>query len=93
MLSRFVTGQSNNFGRMSDPVVDQLYEAQSKEMDERKRIQLVKEIDKHILEKAWMIQGLWTTRLEVRSARVHNYEPMPSHWLNRRFEDAWLAAK
>jgi peptide/nickel transport system substrate-binding protein len=93
MLSRFVTGQSNNFGRMSDPVVDQLYEAQSKEMDERKRIKLVKEIDKHILEKAWMIQGLWTTRLEVRSARVHNYEPMPSHWLNRRFEDAWLAAK
>jgi peptide/nickel transport system substrate-binding protein len=93
MLSRFVTGNSNNWGRMSDPIVDQLYEAQSKEMDEQKRNQLVKEIDKRILEKAWMIQGLWTTRLEVRTARVQNYKPMPSHWLNRRFEDAWLAAK
>jgi len=29
----------------------------------------------------------------VRTARLRNYEPMPSHWNNRRFEDAWLAVK
>jgi peptide/nickel transport system substrate-binding protein len=93
ILDKFVTGQPENWGRMSDPIIDQLFAAQSREMNEAKRIELVKELDKRILEKAWRIQGLWTTRLEVRTARLRNYEPMPSHWNNRRFEDVWLAAK
>jgi peptide/nickel transport system substrate-binding protein len=93
LLDKFVTGQPENWGRMSDPIVDQLFAAQAREMNEEKRIQLVREIDKHMLEKVWRIPGLWTTRLEVRTARLQNYEPMPSHWNNRRFEDVWLAAK
>jgi len=93
LLDKFVTGQPENWGRMSDPVVDQLFAAQAKEMDEQKRIQLVKEMQKRILEKVWRIPGAWTTRLEVRTARLRNYEPLPSHWNNRRFEDVWLAAK
>ena len=93
MLDKFVTGQPENWGRMSDPVVDDLFALQSKEMNEAKRIQLVKQMSRRVLEKAWRIHGLWTTRLEVRTARLRNYEPMPSHWNNRRFEDAWLADK
>jgi hypothetical protein len=86
-------GAQENFGRFSDTVVDGLFAQQAKEMNEQKRIQLVKEIDKRVLEKVWRIQGLWYTRLEVRSARIRNYEPQPSHWMNRRFEDVWLAEK
>jgi peptide/nickel transport system substrate-binding protein len=93
MLVKFTTGASSNWGRFSDPVVDQLFQQQTREMDESKRIQLVKQIDKRILQKAWRIQGLWATRPEVRSAKLRNYEPQPSHWMNRRFEDVWLAAK
>jgi peptide/nickel transport system substrate-binding protein len=93
MLDKFVTGAQENFGRFSDPVVDALFAQQAREMNEQKRIQLVKEIDKRILEKVWRIQGLWYTRVEVRSAKIRNYEPQPSHWMNRRFEDVWLAAK
>jgi peptide/nickel transport system substrate-binding protein len=93
LLDKFVTGQPENYGRMSDPVIDGLFAQQAREMNEQKRIQLVKEIDKRILEKVWRIPGLWTTRLEVRTARMRNYEPLPSHWNNRRFEDVWLAAK
>jgi peptide/nickel transport system substrate-binding protein len=93
MLDKFVTGAQENWGRFSDPVVDALYAQQSREVDEQKRIQLVKDMDKRILEKAWRIQGLWTARLEARSARIRNYEPQPSHWMNRRFEDVWLAEK
>ena len=93
MLDKFVTGASENWGRLSDPVVDKLYEQQSQEMDEQKRIELVKQIDRRVLEKAWRIPGLWTSRLEVRSAKIHNYTPQPSHWMNRRFEDVWLAEK
>jgi peptide/nickel transport system substrate-binding protein len=93
MLDKFVTGAQENWGRFSDPMVDALFAQQSREMDEQKRIQLVKEIDKRVLQKAWRIHGLWNTRLEVRSARIRNYEPQPSHWMNRRFEDVWLAEK
>ena len=50
-------------------------------------------MQKEILKKAWWIPGLWATRLEVRSARLRNYEPMPSHWMNRQLEDVWLAEK
>jgi hypothetical protein len=63
------------------------------ERDEQQRAQLVKDMQKRILEKTWVIPGLWWTRLEVRSARIRNYEPMPSHWLNRRLEDVWLTEK
>jgi len=93
LLDKFITGASENWGRFSDPVVDKLYEQQSQEMDEQKRIELVQQIDRRVLEKVWRIQGLWTTRLEVRAAKIRNYEPMPSHWSNRRFEDVWLAEK
>jgi len=93
MLVRYTTGASANYGRFSDPVVDGLFQQQAREMDEQKRKQLVQQIDRRILEKVWRIQGLWTNRLEVRSAKIRNYEPQPSHWMNRRFEDVWLAEK
>jgi peptide/nickel transport system substrate-binding protein len=74
-------------------VVDQLFEQQKVERDAQKRAQLVHDMQKRIIDQTWEIMGLWWTRAEVRSARIHNYEPMPSHWLNRRLEDVWLSAK
>jgi len=73
--------------------VDQLFEQQKVERDAKQRVQLVKEIQKRIMDKAWEIIGLWWTRTKVRSARIHNYGPQPSHWLNRRLEDVGLSAK
>ena len=93
MLDKFITGGQENWGRFSDPVVDALFQQQAQEMNEQQRMQLVKDIDKRVLEKVWRIQGLWMTRIEVRAAKIRNYEPQPSHWMNRRFEDVWLAEK
>ena len=93
IFTKFITGGSSNYSRFSEPPVDALYEQQKREMNEQKRIQLVKEMQKRVLEKAWWIPGLWWTRLEVRSARIHNYEPLPAHHQNRRLEDVWLAEK
>jgi peptide/nickel transport system substrate-binding protein len=93
LLDKFVTGGSENFGRFSEPVADALFKQIQREMNEQKRIQLVKDMQKSVLEKMWWIPGLWWTRVEVRSARIRNYEPQPSHWMNRRLEDVWLAEK
>jgi len=74
-------------------VVDQLFERQKVEREAQKRVQLVHDMQKRIMDQAWEIAGLWWTRVEVRSARLHNYEPLPSHWMNRRLEDVWLSTK
>src|SRR5947209_1160049 len=66
---------------------------QKVERDAQKRAQLVHDMQKRIMAHAWEIVGLWWTRVEVRSARIHNYEPLPSHWMNRRLEDVWLSAR
>jgi len=93
VMSKFITGSPNNVGRFSDPVIDQLFEQQKVERDEQKRIQLVKDMQRRLIDKSWEIFCLWWTRAEVRSARIRNYTPQPSHWMNRRLEDVWLAGK
>jgi ABC-type transport system substrate-binding protein len=93
MLVKFITGSSINYGRFSDPVLDKLFEQQKVELDEQKRVQLAKELQKELIKKAWWLPGLAWTRGEVRSAKIRNYQPMPNHWMNRRLEDVWLAKK
>jgi ABC-type transport system substrate-binding protein len=93
LLVKYITGGSENWGRFSDPVVDKLFEQQKVELDEQKRIDLAKELQKHLITKAWWLPGLAWTRGEVRSAKIRNYTPMPNHWMNRRLEDVWLAEK
>lgn len=91
VLVKFLTGASPNWGRFSDPEVDALYSQQKVETDPDKRIALVKELQRKVIGRAWWLPGLWWTRIEVRSAKIKNYEPHHSHWMNRRLEDVWLA--
>jgi ABC-type transport system substrate-binding protein len=93
VMSQFISDSPENWGRYKDPVVDELFNKQKVERDEQQRAQLVKDMQKRIIDKSWQIMGLWWTRIEVRSARIRNYEPHPSHWLNRRLEDVWLSEK
>jgi ABC-type transport system substrate-binding protein len=91
VMSKFLSDSPENWGRFKDPVVDDLFEQQKIEQDKQKRIELVKTMQKRILEKNWELFGLWWTRIEARSSKIRNYTPHPSHWLNRRLEDVWLA--
>ena len=93
IMNKFVTGASANYGRFSDPEVDKLYKEQQVELNPQKRIALVKKMQKIIIGKGYFLPGLFWTRIEVRSARIRNYEPHHSHHMNRRFEDTWLAKK
>ena len=91
MMTKYITGGSDNYGRISDPELDRLFEQQKVELDEQKRIEMVKEMQKIIIGKGYFLPGLWWTRVEVRSARIRNYEPHHSHHMNKRMEDVWLA--
>jgi ABC-type transport system substrate-binding protein len=93
MLQKFLTGSTSNYGGISDPFIDEMFEKQKVELDEEKRKQMVLEVQKHVMDKAYWSPGLWWLRAETRTARMRNYEPLHFHHMNRRLEDVWLAAK
>lgn len=90
-LSRFLSGSPENYMGLEDPVIDKMYEQQSRELDAQKRIEIVKDMQRRILENAYFMQGLWSSRAVVHAAEVKNYVAHPSHYTNQRLQDVWLA--
>jgi peptide/nickel transport system substrate-binding protein len=90
-LSRWVSSSPQNYGRVHDPAYDTLFEQQSRELDPAKRTALVQEMQRLLIEQSYFIQGLWSERAVVHSARVQNYVAHPSHYTNQRLQDVWLS--
>ena len=90
-LNRYVTGASANYGRFSDPALDDLFSRQARAIDPADRKKLVIEIQKRVLEQAYYMPGLWWTRRVVHLAKVKNYVAPPSHYTNQKLEDVWLS--
>lgn len=90
-LARFLSGSAENYMALSDSAIDQMYEQQSRELDAQKRIGIVKDMQRRILENAYYMQGLWSSRAQVSVAEVKNYVAHPSHYTNQRLQDVWLA--
>jgi peptide/nickel transport system substrate-binding protein len=90
-LERYKTGDANNWGRFSDPRIDDLFERQTRTLDPVERKKLVNEIDKIILENAYYIPGLWWRRAVVHWAKVKNYVAPPNHYSNQKLQDVWLS--
>ena len=89
-LERYTTGDPNNWGRFSDPRIDDLFERQTRALDPAERKKLVNEIEKIVLENAYYIPGLWWARSVVHWAKVKNYVAPPNHYSNQKLQDVWL---
>jgi peptide/nickel transport system substrate-binding protein len=90
-LERYKTGDSNNWGRFSDPRIDDLFARQTRSLDPGERRKLVHEIEKLVLENAYYIPGLWWRRAVVHWAKVKNYVAPPNHYSNQKLQDVWLS--
>jgi peptide/nickel transport system substrate-binding protein len=90
-LERYTTGDPNNWGRFSDPRIDDLFARQARVLDPSERKRLINEIDKIVLENAYYIAGLWWRRSVVHWAKVKNYVAPPNHYSNQKLQDVWLA--
>jgi len=90
-LNRFTTGSPLNYGRFSDPVLDDLYSRQTRATDPAERKKLVLELQKRVLDQAYYLPGLWWTRRVVHWAKVKNYVAPPSHYTNQKLQDVWLS--
>ena len=90
-LQRYSTGDPNNWGRFSDPRIDDLFARQARTLDPAERRRLVHEIEKIVLDNAYYLPGLWWRRSVVHWAKVKNYVAPPNHYSNQKLQDVWLA--
>ena len=90
-LSIYTTGDTRNWGRMSDPRVDDLFARQTRTLNVAERKKLVIEIEKIVLDNTYYLHGLWWTRNMVHLAKVRNYVAPPNYYSNQKLQDVWLA--
>jgi peptide/nickel transport system substrate-binding protein len=90
-LNMYTTGDTENWGRSSDPRIDELFKRQQRALDPVERKKLVIEIQRIALENAYYLPGLWWTRNMVHWAKVKNYVAPPNYYSNQKLQDVWLS--
>ena len=82
----------SNYARYRDPVLDDLYQRQSRELDPEKRKQIVWEFERRVLgEMAYQLSTLWWHRIVVHWAKLKGWPITPTHFVNQDLVDVWLA--
>jgi peptide/nickel transport system substrate-binding protein len=90
-LRRYTTGDPQNWGRFSDPAVDDLFSRQTRALDSSERRKLILQLQKRVLDNAYYMPGLWWSRNVVHWAKVKNYVAPPNHYANQKLQDVWLS--
>ena len=90
-LGRYATGSTQNWGRFSDPQIDDLFSRQARLLDPVERKKLINQIETRVLEQAYSMPGLWWTRNLVHWSKVKNYVAPPNHYTNQKLQDVWLS--
>jgi peptide/nickel transport system substrate-binding protein len=81
-----------NYGRYTDPVLDDLYQRQSRATDPEERKRLIRAFERRLLdEEAHYLATLQWHRIIPHSARVRGWTITPSHYLNQQLDGVWLA--
>ena len=90
-LRRYTTGDPQNWGRFSDPSVDDLFSRQARSLDPAERRKIILQLQKTVLEHAYYMPGLWWSRNVVHWTKVKNYVAPPNHYANQKLQDVWLS--
>jgi peptide/nickel transport system substrate-binding protein len=90
-LGRYATGSTQNWGRFSDPQVDDLFSRQARSLDPAERKKLINQMERIVLDNAYFMPGLWWSRNLVHWTKVKNYIAPPTHYTNQRLQDVWLS--
>jgi peptide/nickel transport system substrate-binding protein len=81
-----------NYGRYTDPVLDDLYVRQSRTVNPELRRRYIRAFEKRLLdEEAHYIYTLQWHRIVPHSARVRGWTITPSHYLNNQLDTVWLS--
>ena len=90
--AHYSCGGSENFPGLCDPELDEMIQAQSRELDPDRRKKLVDEIQRRVWDEDAKVWFNWSVRRTPVSVRVQNFAPGgPSLYQGRRLESVWLA--
>ena len=91
---KFLSTERNpaNYGRYKDPVLDALYDKQSRQTNVEARKKIVREFEKRVLdEEAHYFMTLQWHRIIPHSSKMHGWTVTPSHYLNNTLDTVWLS--
>lgn len=92
-LAKFLSADKSplNYGGYIDRILDRLYTEQSRERDQARRLRLVRQFERRLLdEKAYIMYVLWWHRIIPHSTKLRNYRVGPSHYLED-LQDVWIS--
>lgn len=93
-MYKFLSSSRNpaNYGYYEDPVLDALYDKQSKATNVEERKKIIKEFEKRVLdEQAHYLMTLQWHRTIPHSSKLHGWTITPSHYLNNTLDTVWLS--
>lgn len=91
-LLKFLSADKSpiNYSGYIDRKVDYLYEKQSGELDKKQRYATLRELERYVLDQAYIIPTLWWHRIIVQNKALKGWQITPSHYLNQDLADVWL---
>jgi peptide/nickel transport system substrate-binding protein len=93
-MYKFVSTDRNpaNYSRYKDPVLDELYDKQSRATNVEERKRLIRAFEKRVLdEEAHYLMTLQWHRIVPHSSKVKGWTITPSHYLNNTLDTVWLS--
>ncbi|MET1081968.1 MAG: ABC transporter substrate-binding protein [Burkholderiales bacterium] len=92
-MYKFLSSDRNpaNYARYKDPVLDKLYDEQSRATDPEKSKAIIRQFEKRLLdEEVHYLMTLQWHRIIPHSAKVKGWTVTPSHYLNNTLDTVWL---
>jgi peptide/nickel transport system substrate-binding protein len=80
-----------SYAKHSDLKIDQLFEAQKRELDPAKRKILTKDFERYAITQAYNQMLFWWQRIVVHHKRINGWKLTPSHYLGNTLEEVWLS--
>ena len=93
-MYKFLSSSRNpsNYGYYEDPVLDALYDKQSRASNVEERKKIIKEFEKRLLhDEVHYLMTLQWHRIVPHSSKVHGWTITPSHYLNNTLDVVWLS--
>jgi peptide/nickel transport system substrate-binding protein len=91
-LAKFVSSDKapENRSRAIDRELDSLFDKQVRELDMKKRIDLIKAFEQRLFDQSYQVPLLWWHRIVATNTVVMGWKMSPSHNLGQDLAEVWL---
>ena len=79
-----------NRSRANDEVLDDLFDKQVRELDQKKRVEMIKAFEKRLFEQNYSVPLLWWHRIVPTHKTLMGWKMSPSHNLGQDLREVWL---